>query len=61
MVKVQTTYRLIGRDKLAEELGVSRHHLTCVFQGLRRSARLEAELEKRGIKCRKWRSPKAQA
>lgn len=59
MVKVQTSYRLIGRDRLAAELGVSRHHLTCVFQGIRRSARLEAELAKRGIKCRQWRKARS--
>lgn len=55
MVKIQRTYRLIGRGKLAEELGVTPQHLTLVFQGVRRSPRIEAALEAYGIKCAKWR------
>lgn len=51
--KLTTAPRLIGAVKLAEELGVTRFHLRKVVTGERRSLRLEAELKKRGIKCRK--------
>lgn len=51
--KLTTAPRLIGAVKLAEELGVTRFHLRKVVTGERRSLRIEAELKKRGIKCRK--------
>ena len=57
--KIRIRHRLSGVTKLAEELGVTRHHLSLVLHGRRRGgAELMAELERRGIKCHEmlpWR------
>lgn len=48
--------RLEGVGALAEELGVSRHHLGAVLHGHRvPSDQLAAKLEERGIKYRRLR------
>jgi DNA-binding phage protein len=55
MVKVKTTRRVEGMTKLAERFGVTRSHLWKVREGKTQSARLVAELESIGIKCKKFR------
>jgi DNA-binding phage protein len=55
MVKVKTTRRVEGMTKLAERFGVTRSHLWKVREGKAQSARLVAELESLGIKCKKFR------
>lgn len=55
MVKLREvkTTRLIGLKAFAAEMGVSYQHASDVYQGKRRSPRIEAALAEQGIKCRR--------
>jgi DNA-binding phage protein len=58
MIRVKTTRRVDGMSKLAERFGVTRSHLWKVREGRTQSARLVAELESIGIKCKKYKGGK---
>lgn len=47
--------RLEGLKAFAAEMGVSYQHASEVYQGKRRSPRIEAALAEQGIKCRRPR------
>lgn len=54
-LKIDKTPRAFGLAKLAEELGVSRSHLSRVWHGERRSPRCEAALVEAGFPPRRRR------
>lgn len=53
MCSIRVTRRIAGITALAAELGISKGHLSRVAHGERRSKRLEAALEERGLKIQR--------
>ncbi len=54
-VTAKTVTRIIGINKLASELNVTRQHIQYVAAGKRHSPRIQAALAAHGIPCKPYR------